>query len=168
LRVERILAWYVQVSADPLADQSRKDSVSLRLPAARTREPAVSGRAWQAGDALDLLAALIAVALIVLVYRGWTGPPRVLLALAFAFFVPGRAIVTNWRQTANWSGVAMPMLFSLAVLILVAMVALWAHYWHPLGIFQVEALVSLAMLGVGVARRHRRRAGTDARQTETW
>jgi cation transport ATPase len=142
--------------------------VSLKLPVEETRAPAVFGRTRQVGDALDLLAALIAVALIVLVSRGWTGPPRVLLALGFAFFVPGRAIVTNWRQTANWSEVAMPMLFSLALLTLVAMVALWAHYWHPLGIFQVEAVVSLALLGVGVARRHRRRTGTDARQAKTW
>jgi hypothetical protein len=142
--------------------------VSLRLPAARTQGSAVSGRAWQVGDALDLLAALIAVALIVLVARGWTGPPRLLLALGFAFFVPGRAIVTNWRQTADWSEVAMPMLFSLAILTLVSMVTLWAHYWHPLGLFQVEAVLSLAALGIGMVRRHRHRSGVDVRQAKTW
>ncbi len=142
--------------------------MSLRLPAARTQGSAVSGRAWQVGDALDLLAALIAVALIVLVARGWTGPPRLLLALGFAFFVPGRAIVTNWRQTADWSEVAMPMLFSLAILTLVSMVTLWAHYWHPLGLFQVEAVLSLAALGIGMVRRHRHRSGVDVRQAKTW
>jgi hypothetical protein len=110
----------------------------------------------------------MAVALIVLVARGWTGPPRLLLALGFAFFVPGRAIVTNWRQTADWSEVAMPMLFSLAVLTLVAMVALWAHFWHPLGIFQIEAGLSLAALSIGVVRRHRHRSGMAARQAKTW
>jgi hypothetical protein len=142
--------------------------VSLKLPIAETRGPAVSGRGRQVGDALDLLAALIAVALIVLVARGWTGPPRVLLALGFAFFVPGRAIVTNWRQTADWSEVGMPMLFSLALLTLVAMVALWSHFWHPLGLFQVEAWLSLVGLGIGMVRRHRRRPGIDARQARTW
>jgi len=142
--------------------------VSLKLPVATTHGPAVSGRTWQVGDALDLLAALIAVGLIVLVYQGWSGPPRVLLALGFTFFVPGRAIVTNWRQTADWSEVAMPMLFSLAVLTLVAMVALWAHFWHPLGIFQIEAGLSLAALSIGVVRRHRHRSGMDARQAKTW
>ena len=142
--------------------------MSLKLPIAETRGPAVPGRAWQVGDALDLLAALIAVALIVLVARGWTGPPRLLLALGFAFFVPGRAIVTNWRQTADWSEVAIPMLFSLALLTLVAMVALWAHYWHPLGLFQVEAVLSLAALGIGMVRRHRHRSGVDVRQAKTW
>lgn len=142
--------------------------MSLRLPAARTQGSAVSGRPWQVGDALDLLAAVMAVALIVLVARGWTGPPRLLLALGFAFFVPGRAIVTNWRQTADWSEVAMPMLFSVALLTLVAMVALWAHYWHPLGLFQVEAGLSLAALGIGMVRRHRRRSGINARPARTW
>jgi hypothetical protein len=142
--------------------------VSLKLPIAETRGPAASGRAWQVGDALDLLAAVIAVALIVLVARGWTGSPRVLLALGFAFFVPGRAIVTNWRQTADWSEVGMPMLFSLALLTLVAMVALWAHYWHPLGLFQIEAGLSLAALGIGMMRRHRHRSGVNARQAKTW
>ncbi len=142
--------------------------MSLRLPVARTQSPAVSGRPWQVGDALDLLAALIAAGLIVLVYRGWSGPPRVLLALGFTFFVPGRAIVTNWRRTADWSEVAMPMLFSLAVLTLVAMVALWAHFWHPLGIFQIEAGLSLVALSIGVVRRHRHRSGIDARQAKTW
>ena len=142
--------------------------MSLKLPVATTHGPAVSGRPWQVGDALDLLAALIAVGLIVLVYQGGSGPPRVLLALAFTFFVPGRAIVTNWRQTADWSEVAMPMLFSLAVLTLVAMVALWAHFWHPLGLFQVEAGLSLVALSIGVVRRHRHRSGMDARQAKTW
>ena len=142
--------------------------MSLKLPVATTHGPAASSRTWQVGDALDLLAALIAVGLIVLVYQGWSGPPRVLLALAFTFFVPGRAIVTNWRQTADWSEVAMPMLFSLAVLTLVAMVALWAHFWHPLGIFQIEAGLSLAALSIGVVRRHRHRSGMDARQAKTW
>jgi hypothetical protein len=142
--------------------------VSLKVPVARTRGPVASGRAWPVGDALDLLAALIAVALITLAFRGWTGPPRALLALGFAFFVPGRAIVTNWRQTAGWSEVAMPMLFSLAVLTLAAMVTLWAHFWHPLGLFQVEAWLSLAGLGIGMVRRHRHRTGLDVRQAGTW
>jgi hypothetical protein len=146
----------------------RKDSVSLRPPAARTRTPAISDRAWQVGDGLDLLAALIAAGLIVLTSQGWSGPARLLLALGFAFFVPGRAIVTNWRQTADWSEVGMPMLFSLALLTLVAMVTLWAHYWHPLGLFQVEAGLSLAALGIGMVRRHRRRSGVNARQAKTW
>jgi hypothetical protein len=48
----------------------------------------------------------------------------------------------------------MPVVFSLAALTLLAAVALWAHYWHPLGLFQAEAAASLAGLAVGLLRRH--------------
>ena len=138
--------------------------MSLKLPVATTHGPAASGRPWQVGDALDLLAALIAVGLIVLVYQGGSGPPRVLLALAFTFFVPGRAIVTNWPRMASWSGLAMPMVFSLALLTLLATTALWAHVWRPMVLFQVEAALSLAALGIGIARRHIRRLARPDRQ----
>ena len=33
------------------------------------------------------------------------------------------------------------------------MTALWAHYWHPLGLFQAEAVLSLAALAAGLVRR---------------
>ena len=111
------------------------------------------------GDVLDLLAALIAVGLIVLVYEGRASLPRILLALGFAFFVPGRAIVANWPRMAAWSEAAMPMVFSLAVITLTAMVALWAHEWYPLRLFLVEAELSLAGLGLAAVRRHRAHAG---------
>ena len=48
----------------------------------------------------------------------------------------------------------MPMLLSLAVLSLTAAVALWAHAWHPVGLFQITAAASVAGLLVGIARRH--------------
>jgi hypothetical protein len=59
--------------------------------------------ASQLGNALDLSAGLIAVGLLALSYLGESRLPRILLTLGFAFFVPGRAIVTNWR----WSEVPM-------------------------------------------------------------
>lgn len=141
--------------------------MSLKLPVSSTSGPAAF-RAWQVGDALDLLAGLIAVGLIVVVNAGWSGPPRVLLALGFAFFVPGRAIVTNWHRTARWSEVAMSMVFSLAVLALVATIALWAHRWHPVGLFQVEAWLSLAGLSIGMVRRPRHRPDLGAQQAKPW
>ena len=111
------------------------------------------------GDAPDLLAALIAVGLIVLVYEGRASLPRILLALGFAFLVTGRAIVANWPRMAAWAEAAMPMVFSLAVITLTAMVALWAHEWYPLRLFLVEAELSLAGLGLAAVRRHRAHAG---------
>ena len=69
---------------------------------------ATAHSACRLGDVLDLSAGLIAVGLLALVYLGASGFLRILLALAFTFFVPGRAIVTNWTRMASWSRVAMP------------------------------------------------------------
>lgn len=111
--------------------------------------------AGQRAEALDLFAAAGALSLLALVYSDGPTILRALFALAFTFFVPGRAIVTNWPRMARWSGVAMPMLFSITVLTLVATTVLWAHLWRPLDLFQAEAWLSLAGLSLGIARRHR-------------
>jgi hypothetical protein len=110
--------------------------------------------AWRQSDLLDLLAGLIAIGLSVMVHEGWSGPTRTLLALGFTLFVPGRAIVTNWPRMARWSEVAMSMVFSLAILGLLAAITLWAHAWSPRGLFQAEAWLSIAALCVGIGRRH--------------
>jgi hypothetical protein len=107
-------------------------------------------------DALDLAAVAVSVGLLGLVAEHANGPPRILLALAFAFFAPGRAIVTNWPRIAYWSEFGMSLVLSLTVLTLVATTTLWAHEWHPVGIFEIEALVSVVAVAVGMARRHQR------------
>jgi hypothetical protein len=117
-------------------------------------QPAAQRAEVQLADALDLLAAAVALGLIILVATGHTGAPRILLALGFAFFVPGRAIVTNWPRVAGWSQAALPMLLSIVVLTLAATTFLWAHLWSPMALFQAEAWLSLAGLAVGAARRH--------------
>ena len=106
-------------------------------------------------EILDLLAGLIAVALLVLVFADQVGAARMLLALLFAFFVPGRAIVSNWPRMAEWADIAMSVVLSIGLLTLLATVCLWARIWHPLGLFQIEAAVSLIGLGVAVTRRRR-------------
>ena len=111
------------------------------------------------GDLADLFACLVAAGLLSVSYAGSSGAPRLLLALAFTFFVPGRAIVTNWPLMARWSEAAVCILLSLAVLVLLATVTLWAHVWYPVALFQVEAWLSLAGLGIGMARRHTRWLG---------
>lgn len=120
------------------------------------------------GNMLDLAAGLIAVGLLGLFYTGQSGLPRILLALAFAFFVPGRAVVTNWPRMASWSEVAMPMVLSLALLTLLAMSTLWAHVWKPMDLFQLEAWLSLAGLCLGILLRNRRRASHPVGQPEAW
>ena len=106
-------------------------------------------------EVLDLLAALVALALLVFVFASGTGSARLLLTLVFTFFVPGRAIVSNWPRLADWSDLGMSIVLSLAVLVLPATVSLWMHFWHPVGLFKLEAVLSLIGLGVAILRRRR-------------
>jgi hypothetical protein len=106
-------------------------------------------------EVLDLLAALVAFALLLFVFASGTGSARLLLTLVFTFFVPGRAIVSNWPRLADWSDLGMSIVLSLATLILLATVSLWAQFWHPVGLFKLEAVLSLIGLGVGILRRRR-------------
>jgi uncharacterized membrane protein len=111
--------------------------------------------ARQRAEILDVLAGLVAVALLVLVFADRLGTARMMLAVLFAFFVPGRAIVSNWPRMADWSGIGMSVALSIAALTLLATVSLWARIWHPLALFQIEAAASLIALGVAVSRRRR-------------
>jgi len=120
-----------------------------------SRYPRVLPRAAHWAELLDLLAAVIAALLIVVIYSDRVGLGRILLALGFVFFVPGRAIVANWPRMARWSEVAIPMVLSLAVTGLFATAALWAHLWRPLQIFEIEAWLSLAALVFSILRRRR-------------
>lgn len=104
---------------------------------------------------LDLLACAVSVLLVLVVSANSASPARLLLATAFTFFVPGRAIVTNWPRMGRWSAVGSSVVFSLGVLTLLATLMLWAHYWHPLGLFIAEAVASLAGLIRGIVRRQR-------------
>lgn len=120
-----------------------------------SRYPRVMRPLGQWAEVLDLLAAFTCAALIAAIALDRVGPARIVLALVFTFFVPGRAIVANWPRMARWSEAAMPMVISLAITGLVATVALWAHLWYPLVIFQIEAWLSLAGLIIGIVRRRR-------------
>jgi hypothetical protein len=112
-------------------------------------------------ERLDLAACVIALALVLLVSVDFSQPLRLLLALLFTFFVPGRAIVSNWPRVSRWSGVGMSMVFSLCVLTLLATVALWAGLWHPMTLFMAEAVASLGGLTIGIARRRRLASDDD-------
>jgi hypothetical protein len=120
-----------------------------------SRYPRVTRPLGQWSEVLDLLAAFTCAALIAAIALDRVGPARIVLALVFTFFVPGRAIVANWPRMARWSEAAMPMVISLAITTLVATVALWVHLWYPLQIFQVEAWLSLAGLVIAIVRRRR-------------
>jgi hypothetical protein len=115
------------------------------------------------GDVLDLTAVLTVIGLLILIYAGRQGVPRILLALVFTFYVPGRAIVSSWPRLGRWSEAAAAMVFSLAALILLATLSLWAHMWRPMPILAIEAWLSLAGLGAGIVRRHGRWSRVSAR-----
>ena len=117
--------------------------------------PGTLAPAARRAEVLDVLAAVVAVALLVLVAANASGPLRILLVLVFTFFVPGRAIITNYPRMARWSDLGTSIVVSLGVLAFLATVTLWARFWHPLGLFQVEAVLSLAGLAVGIVRRRR-------------
>ena len=121
-----------------------------------SRSAEIRQSAARQADMLDMTAIVLAVLLVALVFVGWSGPLRVLLTVAFAFFVPGRAIISNWPRMGQWSEAAISMVLSLAVLVLLTTVMLWIHSWHPLGLFQVVAGLSLVGLIIGMARRRRR------------
>jgi GT2 family glycosyltransferase len=129
---------------------ARVEQTDLVLPASSNRISAVVSTS----DLLDLFAVAASFGLLTLFYADVAGLVRILFAVAFTFFVPGRAIVDNWSTLARWSQVAMSVVLSLVTTGLLATTLLWAHAWHPAVLFQVEAWLSLAGLGVGAARRH--------------
>ncbi|HUC25704.1 MAG TPA: hypothetical protein VMA73_23605 [Streptosporangiaceae bacterium] len=102
-----------------------------------------------------MAAIVIAVGLIGVVVEGHAGIARVALALAFTFFVPGRAVVSNWPRLAYWSQFGMSMVLSLAIVTLLATTVLWVGAWHPVSLFYVEAGLSAVALVAGMLRRHR-------------
>jgi O-antigen/teichoic acid export membrane protein len=106
-----------------------------------------------ASDVLDLLSGFMTAVLLVASYAGWTGAARTLLVLVFAFFVPGRAIVTNWPGMPSSAKFGMSIALSLGLLTLLATMSLWMHAWHPLTLFQLEAWLSLCGLSAGIIRR---------------
>jgi uncharacterized membrane protein len=126
-----------------------------------SRSAEIRQSAVRQADMLDVAAIVLSIVLVALVFVGWSGPLRVLLTVAFAFFVPGRAIVGNWPRMGQWSEAAMSMVLSLAVLILLTTVMLWIHAWHPLGLFQAVAGLSLAGLIISMARRRQRTRGPE-------
>lgn len=111
-----------------------------------------------ADDAADLLSALTTVCLLAVIYAGWSGTFRTSLLLVFTFFIPGRAVVTNWRGLTPSPKFALPIVFSLGILTSLAMISLWLHAWAPLALFQAEAWLSIFGLSAGVIRRHVERA----------
>lgn len=120
------------------------------------RDPGALAPAAHRAELLDGSAILATLLLLLIINEGGIPWVRLLLTLAFTFFVPGRAIVSNWPRIYRWAPEAMSIVFSLAILTLLATVTLWAHFWHPIPLFEVEAVLSLTGLVTSIVRRRRR------------
>jgi len=121
-------------------------------------------------DPVDVGAALVTGALLMMVGIGHTAPVRVVLALAFVTFVPGWALlgllptlnVVTVRDQATILG-RVPLVqglpkFALAVAISLtlatgaAQALLWLHLWHPSTLLGVLGSMSLLALEVRIVR----------------
>jgi uncharacterized membrane protein len=109
--------------------------------------------AERSAEIFDLAAAMVTVLLMFFVLSDWTGVPRLVLTSLFTFLVPGRAIVRNWPQVEGWADLAMSIVLSLGTLMLLTLITLWLHYWHPVWLFEGEAMLSLFGLGIAFVRR---------------
>ena len=108
---------------------------------------------------IDVGCLAVAVAVAVAVATDEQTAFRAVVGVLFAFYVPGRSIVSNWPAMAARSNVAASVLFSLTVLTLLATATLWAGYWHPLGLLQFECVAAgIALLTALVRRRRADRA----------
>jgi comEA protein len=104
-------------------------------------------------EVVDAAALAVIVVLAVLVGLGVHGPIRGALAIVFFTFVPGWAIVTNWRSPARFSRAALSVLLSLAICTAVATTALWLRFWSPVGLFYVTASACAVAITSSLVRR---------------
>jgi uncharacterized membrane protein len=104
---------------------------------------------WVADGAAMVITAALAVMLLV----DTTGTVRVLLAVSFLCYVPGRALVANWPAAQARSQVALPVVLSISIVTLVSVVGLWVHVWEPIVQFGVMAAASVAAIAVAMLRR---------------
>ena len=130
------------------------DGAASRAVTAVVDGPTVASRPVR--DALDVASLFVIVTLLTLLLLGGSSPLRAVMALAFTVFVPGWAVVSNLRITRQVH-VALAVVLSLAILGLVATVLLWAHYWHPVGLGEVECFIAFGLIVVSLFRRGRSR-----------
>jgi len=120
-------------------------------------------------DPVDVGAALMTAALMMMVGAGHTGPVRILLALAFVTFVPGWALlglvpprnVVTVRPPGTIVGrvplvrgipkLALAVAVSLTLTTGSAQALLWLHLWHPSMLLGVLGALSVLALDVRIA-----------------
>jgi O-antigen/teichoic acid export membrane protein len=150
-------------------EEATVSSVPVNGGAQLIEKPAVGNSAtretrsgFDGNDVLDGICVVVAVVAAIAIALNEKGPVRVLAVVGFTGFVPGRAILSNWRYISTRWAVALSVLLSLTVLTLAATVTLWFHLWHPLGLSQVECALSAAILILAILRRRRASAASRA------
>jgi len=115
----------------------KDDSVLLDRDGPGTLAPSVA-------RTLDAATAFVALILVVVVASGVTGPPRLVLALAFVSFVPGWAVVGRSQIADGISKLALAVATSLTVCTATALAMAWLRTWHPFALFYALAVASVA------------------------
>lgn len=101
---------------------------------------------------IDMSALGVIVALSVVMALGVTGLGRVLLALAFSLYVPGRAVLTLLPTMRATPHLGLSVVLSISVLVIVSVVALFVHLWQPDALYGVEAALSFVAISFSLAR----------------
>jgi len=162
IRVDKTAAGKFVISRDAEDARARADQVFRRSPdpLLHRLESSVIGTDKHAAqimrdDMIDMGCVAVSVAVAVAVATGERSAFRVVVGVVFALYVPGRSIVSNWPRLAARSNVAASVLFSLSILTLLATLTLWAGYWHPLGLLEIECVAAGVALFTALLRRRR-------------
>jgi O-antigen/teichoic acid export membrane protein len=115
-----------------------------------------------ANDLIDVACVAVTVAVAVAVATDERNAFRAVVAVAFALYVPGRAVVSNWRSLEERAHVALSVLLSLSILTLLATLTLWAGYWHPTELLEGECVAVGVALFTALLRRRQTDHATTA------
>jgi hypothetical protein len=108
---------------------------------------------FEGSDLIDAACLGVTALLAVAVVANERNAIRIVAAIIFTLFVPGRAVISNWPILATRSPIAASILFSLTILTFVATITLWSDLWRPIGLLEVECAVSTAALIAAIMRR---------------
>lgn len=128
---------------------------TTRAPSTTTGERRGTTDSRRIDNLLDAATLMVAAALLALAVLRVQDPVRVVMASAFTLFAPGWAIVTHWDVVRKRTRFAASIVLSLSVLSILAIVSVWIHAWHPIGLMELEASAVIAAVAAGNLRRVR-------------
>ena len=121
---------------------------------------------FEGSDLIDAACLAVIAVLTVAVLVNERNAVRVLAAIVFTLFVPGRAVISNWPILSTRSPITASILFSLAILTFVATITLWSDLWRPIGLLEVECAISAAALIAAILRRRAAAQGPEAVESQ--